>query len=84
MMNNQRLKSLIEEVGFVGYGEDAGFYIVPVPAFLSRMDRLAELIIRECIECAEWVGRMNTTAVEPVNTAHAIVKRIEKQLGVEE
>jgi len=80
-MNNQRLKALIEEVGFVGYGEDAGFYNVPVPAFISRMDRFAELIVRECIDCAEWVGRMNTTAVEPVNTAHAIVKRIEKHFS---
>jgi len=51
-MNNQRLKSLIEEVGFVGYGEDAGFYNVPVPAFLSRMDRFAELIIQECARVA--------------------------------
>ena len=45
--------------------------------------KFAELIVQECINCAEWVGRMNTTAVEPVNTAHAIVKRIEKHFGVE-
>ena len=31
--------------------------------------KFAELIVQECIDCAEWVGRMNTTAVEPVNTA---------------
>ena len=46
--------------------------------------KFAELIVRECINCAEWVGRMNVTAVEPVNTAHAIVKRIEKHFGGEE
>ena len=46
--------------------------------------KFAELIVQECIDCAEWVGRMNTTAVEPVNTAHAIVKRIEKHFGCEE
>ena len=46
--------------------------------------KFAELIVQECIDCAEWVGRMNTTAVEPVNTAHAIVKRIEKHFGGEE
>jgi hypothetical protein len=45
--------------------------------------KFAELIVQECIDCAEWVGRMNTTAVEPVNTAHAIVKRIEKRFGGE-
>ena len=44
--------------------------------------KFAELIVQKCIDCAEWVGRMNTTAVEPVNTAHAIVKRIEKHFGV--
>jgi len=48
------------------------------------LEKFAELIVRECIDCAEWVGRMNTTAVEPVNTAHAIVKRIEKHFGGEE
>jgi len=46
--------------------------------------KFAELIVQECIDCAKWVGRMNTTAVEPVNTAHAIVKRIEKHFGVTE
>jgi len=46
--------------------------------------KFAELIVQECINCAEWVGRMNVTAVEPVNTAHAIVKRIEKHFGGEE
>jgi hypothetical protein len=51
-MNNQRLKSLLEKVGFVGYGEDAGFYNVPVPALLNRMDRFAELIIQECARVA--------------------------------
>lgn len=46
--------------------------------------KFGELIVQECIDCAKWVGRMNTTAVEPVNTAHAIVKRIEKHFGGEE
>ena len=48
----------------------------------QAIEKFAELIVQECIDCAEWVGRMNTTAVEPVNTAHAIVKRIEKHFGV--
>ena len=50
----------------------------------QAIEKFAELIVQECIDCAEWVGRMNTTAVEPVNTAHAIVKRIEKHFGGEE
>ena len=48
----------------------------------QAIEKFAELIVQKCIDCAEWVGRMNTTAVEPVNTAHAIVKRIEKHFGV--
>ena len=57
-MNNQRLKSLLEEVGFVGYGEDAGFYKVPVPAFLNRMDRFTELIIQECCDQVRAIDAM--------------------------
>jgi hypothetical protein len=51
-MNNQRLKALLEEVGFVGYRNAAGFVNVPVPAFISQMDRFAELIIQECARVA--------------------------------
>ena len=47
---NERIKDLLEEAGFVSYGEDTGFYTIPAPAFLSRIDRLAELIVRECFE----------------------------------
>ena len=57
-MNNQRLKSLLEKVGFIGYGEDAGFYNVPVPAFLNRMDRFTELIIQECCDQVREIDAM--------------------------
>ena len=46
--------------------------------------KLAELIVQECVACATWVGKMNTTAVEPVHTAQAINQRIKKHFGVEE
>ena len=45
---NERIRELMLEVGFVGYGEDLGSYNIPVPAFNSRMERFAELIVREC------------------------------------
>ena len=45
---NERIKDLLEEAGFVSYGEDTGFYNIPAPAFLSRIDRLAELIVQDC------------------------------------
>ena len=35
------------QVGFAGYGEESGFYNIPVPAFDSRMERFAELIVAE-------------------------------------
>jgi len=47
---NERIKDLLEEAGFVSYGEDTGFYTIPAPAFLSRIDRLAELIVGECAD----------------------------------
>jgi hypothetical protein len=50
---NERIKDLLEEAGFVSYGEDTGFYNIPAPAFLSRIDRFAELIVKECAKFLE-------------------------------
>ena len=47
---NERIRELMLEVGFVGYGEDLGSYNIPVPAFNSRMEKFAELIVAECME----------------------------------
>jgi hypothetical protein len=49
-----------------------------------KMKQFAELIVRECMACSTWVGKINTNSVEPVHTAHAINQRIKKQFGVEE
>lgn len=46
--------------------------------------KFAELIVRECMACSTWVGRVNKTAIEPVHTAHAINQRIKQHFGVEE
>ena len=46
--------------------------------------KFAELIVRECMACSTWVGKMNNNAIEPVHTAHAINQRIKKHFGVEE
>ena len=48
------------------------------------LDLFAELIVRECMACSTWVGKINTNTVEPVHTAHAINQRIKQQFGVEE
>jgi hypothetical protein len=47
-------------------------------------EKFAELIIKECMACSTWVGKINTNSVEPVHTAHAINQRIKQQFGVEE
>jgi len=51
---------------------------------VNFMEKFAELIVRECMACSTWVGKMNTNLVEPVHTAHAINQRIKQQFGVEE
>lgn len=45
-------------------------------------EKLVGLVIRECMNCATWVGQVNTHPTEPVNTAHAINRRIKTTLGV--
>jgi hypothetical protein len=47
---NERIKELAEQAGFMGYGEESGTYSIPVKAFESRMETVAELIVRECAE----------------------------------
>ena len=54
---NERIKALIKDVGLCWYGEESGAYIIPTLAFESRIDRLAELIIQECVTCCEVVAQ---------------------------
>jgi hypothetical protein len=49
-----------------------------------RDHRFAQLIVRECMACSTWVGKVNMNAIEPVHTAHAINQRIKQHFGVEE
>ena len=51
---------------------------------LFDKEKFAELIVKECMACSTWVGKMNTNSSEPIQTAHAINQRIKKQFGVEE
>jgi hypothetical protein len=47
-------------------------------------EKFAELIVRECMACSTWVGKMNTNSCEPIQTAHAINQRIKQHFGVGE
>jgi hypothetical protein len=75
---NERIKDLLEEAGLVSYGEDTGFYNIPAPAFLSRIDRLAELIIRECAEFA------NNHNEEVEGVTLGVGPALKKHFGVKE
>ena len=61
---------------FVIYKEDVNYP--------GGLEKFAELIVRECMACSTWVGKVNKNAIEPVHTAHAINQRIKQQFGVEQ
>lgn len=46
--------------------------------------RTAELIVQECIECADIVGKANLASGYPNSTAHHVKQKIRKHFGVEE
>jgi hypothetical protein len=84
---NERIKELAEQAKlktelwnnpepFVIYKEDVNYP--------GGLEKFAELIVRECMACSTWVGKMNTNSSEPMQTAHAINQRIKQQFGVEE
>ena len=43
-MTRDEIMNLANEVGFVAYGEDAGEYRIPTPAFHGRLERFAALV----------------------------------------
>jgi hypothetical protein len=77
---NERIKDLLEEAGFVSYGEDTGFYNIPAPAFLSRIDRFAKLIVEECLYIVE--GEDDSSA--DTKSVRLAMIRMKKHFGVEE
>ena len=83
---NERFKELAEQAWCniittkgMEYIEDGCIIVHP-----DSLEKFAELIVRECMACSTWVGKMNTNSVEPVHTAHAVNQRIKQQFGVEE
>jgi len=78
---NERLKQLAEQACFDEIGKDYSLYFNLTK---DKVEKFAELIVKECIDCAVWVGKSNHNPVEPIHTAHAVKRRIEKHFGVEE
>lgn len=77
---NERIKELAFRAGFIGESMNPIFGTCQETA----LKNFAELIVRECLDCATWVGEFNKNPVEPVHTARAINKRIKQRFGVEE
>ena len=82
---NERIRQLAEQAG-IEFTYDPTE--TPVRAFAEcwadDLEKFAELLIRECMACSTWVGKVNKNAIEPVHTAHAINQRIKQQFGVEQ
>ena len=54
-MNEERIQELMNEAGLCGYASRYGEYIIPAFAYKNRMNRFAELIVKECVCCdANW------------------------------
>ena len=75
---NERIETLAKAAGYDMINKAA------MRALGFDVEKFAELIVRECMACSTWVGRVNKTAIEPVHTAHAINQRIKEHFGVEE
>ena len=85
---NERIRQLAEQAcafADIQYNKQtrATFYTNKSVEEFFR-EKFAELMVRECMACSTWVGKMNTNSCEPIQTAHAINQRIKKQFGVEE
>ena len=60
-MNKDDIIRMAREVGFVAYGEDAGEYRIPTPAFHNRLERFAALVAAaEREACAKVCEELDT------------------------
>ena len=83
---NERIKELAEQAGAtINEGFDGKKdFVYGITMSPEELEKFAELIVRECVACSTWVGKVNKNAIEPIHTAHAINQRIKKHFGVEE
>ena len=76
---NERIKELAEQ---------ATTYIKPTEnsgeGWIFDKEKFAELIVEECINCADIVGRVNLASGYPNSTAHHVKQKIQEHFGVEE
>lgn len=53
------------------------------PGHKAVLERFAELIVAECIKCADHVGLVTAASAYPNSTAHHIKQKIKDHFGVE-
>ena len=85
---NERIKELAEQavksVDIVTGNETQDDELAKMYIPDCFTEKFAELIVKECMDCALWVGEINRQSVEPIHTAHAINQRIKTYLGIKE
>ena len=77
---NERIRELADQAELT-IRDSRGNTYMSHPEF---NEKFAELVVKECMACSTWVGRVNKYAIEPVHTAHTINQRIKEHFGVEE
>ena len=81
---NERAVELYKQAVTFAYntaGKDAGKGTV-IESLTA--EKFAELIVRECIDCADIVGQVNIASGYPNSTAHHVKQKIREHFGVEE
>ena len=81
---NERAVELYKQAVTFAYntaGKDAGKGTVIESLTAGKF---AELIVKECINCADIVGRVNLASGYPNSTAHHVKQKIQEHFGVEE
>ena len=75
---NERIKKLAEQARREFLKLPTGYTPEQVGMYPQLMEKFAELIVKECIACAVWVGKNNYNPVEPIYTIHAVKQRIKQ------
>jgi hypothetical protein len=75
---NERIKELAEQAGST-HKQSLGVY----QFYGDELGKFAELIVKECIDCAVSVGHSSHRAIEPIYTIHEVKRKIKQHFGVE-
>jgi len=79
---NERIKLLAEQAGFDI--EEGGHIMLHHVYLTNRMEKFAELIVKECVEQSMSIGRYNTPSGITPDLSIAIAVGLKKHFGVEE